>query len=372
MQEPERTSRQDLVVPPRQSNLPLMLGAILCAGCGFGLVWALGIGRTPAGGESTAPAYAGVPDDETAPPQVINERDWRPAASPAAVPADPERYPTRPATLETPVDIQPMPTTPPDGRTSRFTAPGRFPGTGDEPIRLASAEAAASDAEPAIDPVDAAPTATDASDDDLLPPPAETSDPAPAAPAPPATFSESEPAIQPPPLPPSPAPDAGGDLLQEPPTPLPPAAPTASAPAAPRRFTTPDLAAPPASFRPAAVAPAAPAPPSPVVGVTATNPFASAPPMGPTPQQRTVTGAVGGGPLQPGAAAGTTPEAMGQGRPGAMQLEGLQTPQLAVEKRGPRENQVGKPVRYELLSETSARRRPRMSRCGMPCLTARR
>ncbi|MFM8706863.1 MAG: hypothetical protein ACKOHK_01885, partial [Planctomycetia bacterium] len=65
MQEPERTSRQDRVVPPRQSNLPLMLGAILCAGCGFGIVWALGIGRIPAGGESTAPAYAGVPDDET-------------------------------------------------------------------------------------------------------------------------------------------------------------------------------------------------------------------------------------------------------------------------------------------------------------------
>jgi uncharacterized repeat protein (TIGR01451 family) len=32
-----------------------------------------------------------------------------------------------------------------------------------------------------------------------------------------------------------------------------------------------------------------------------------------------------------------------------MQLEGLQTPQLALEKRGPREIQVGKPVRYEIL-----------------------
>jgi uncharacterized repeat protein (TIGR01451 family) len=32
-----------------------------------------------------------------------------------------------------------------------------------------------------------------------------------------------------------------------------------------------------------------------------------------------------------------------------MQLEGLQTPQLAVEKRGPREIQVGKPARYEIL-----------------------
>jgi uncharacterized repeat protein (TIGR01451 family) len=32
-----------------------------------------------------------------------------------------------------------------------------------------------------------------------------------------------------------------------------------------------------------------------------------------------------------------------------MQLEGLQTPQMAVEKRGPREIQVGKPARYEIL-----------------------
>ncbi|NCY02495.1 MAG: DUF11 domain-containing protein, partial [Planctomycetia bacterium] len=43
------------------------------------------------------------------------------------------------------------------------------------------------------------------------------------------------------------------------------------------------------------------------------------------------------------------PAATGQGRPGAVQLEGLQTPQLAVEKRGPREIQVGKPARYEIL-----------------------
>jgi uncharacterized repeat protein (TIGR01451 family) len=32
-----------------------------------------------------------------------------------------------------------------------------------------------------------------------------------------------------------------------------------------------------------------------------------------------------------------------------MQLEGVQTPQLTVEKRGPREVQVGKPARYEIL-----------------------
>lgn len=35
--------------------------------------------------------------------------------------------------------------------------------------------------------------------------------------------------------------------------------------------------------------------------------------------------------------------------PGPLQLEGVQTPQLAVEKRGPKEIQVGKPARYEVL-----------------------
>ena len=40
-----RLSRQDLVVPPRQSNLSAVIGVCLCAVAGFGLVWGLGIGR---------------------------------------------------------------------------------------------------------------------------------------------------------------------------------------------------------------------------------------------------------------------------------------------------------------------------------------
>jgi uncharacterized repeat protein (TIGR01451 family) len=276
----------------------------------------------------------------------MNERDWRPPASPATGTDDRERYPTRPATLETPAELEPTPTIP-DGRTSRFTAPGRFPGTGDEPIRLASAEVAAADAQPPADSADSGPPEAVDGEDDLLPPPAENSDPSPAAPVPPPTFTGSEAAAQSPPLPPTP--DGGGDLLQEPSPPFSSAAPAAPAPTPARRFTSPDFDAPPGSFRPAAAAPPSPTPPSPVVGVAATNPFASAPPMGPTPQQRTVTGVVGGGPLQPGATNGTPQEVTGQGRPGGMQLEGLQTPQLAVEKRGPREIQVGKPVRYEIL-----------------------
>ncbi|MDB4475875.1 hypothetical protein N9004_03870, partial [Pirellulales bacterium] len=39
----------------------------------------------------------------------------------------------------------------------------------------------------------------------------------------------------------------------------------------------------------------------------------------------------------------------GQGRPGVPQLEGLQTPQLTLEKSGPRDLQVGKPARFEVI-----------------------
>jgi uncharacterized repeat protein (TIGR01451 family) len=85
---------------------------------------------------------------------------------------------------------------------------------------------------------------------------------------------------------------------------------------------------------------------------SAAMPFAAAPPIGPPPA------AAGNGPPMAGAlprgSGGPQPPAIpptptGQGRPGAIQLEGVQTPQLAVEKRGPREIQVGKTARFEIL-----------------------
>jgi len=45
----------------------------------------------------------------------------------------------------------------------------------------------------------------------------------------------------------------------------------------------------------------------------------------------------------------TGSDTQGQGRPGPLPLEGLQSPQIAVEKRGPREVQVGKAARFEIL-----------------------
>ena len=43
-----------------------------------------------------------------------------------------------------------------------------------------------------------------------------------------------------------------------------------------------------------------------------------------------------------------SPQPQGSGRPGPRQLEGLQTPQLAIEKRAPAEVQVGKPAKFEI------------------------
>lgn len=74
-------------------------------------------------------------------------------------------------------------------------------------------------------------------------------------------------------------------------------------------------------------------------------PFAAAPPVGKTP----AADATPAPPAQltppPATEAAKT---TGQGRPGIPQLEGIQTPQLTIEKSGPRDLQVGKPVRFEV------------------------
>jgi uncharacterized repeat protein (TIGR01451 family) len=181
---------------------------------------------------------------------------------------------------------------------------------------------------------------------------------------PPAAAEEAPPADEPTaPLPPTPAFGTGTttpDLDPE------PAEPVADAPApAPELITEPAttpepdaVAAPPAAFpRPsAAVDTAAPIPPpsdlpaaslanplrAPATTVTAAVPFAAAPPLGPPPSNDLQAPAT----AAPAADAGIS---SGQGRPGPVQLEGVQAPQLTVEKRGPREVQVGKAARYEIL-----------------------
>jgi hypothetical protein len=217
-QEAERTSRQDLVIAPRHSSLPMLLGAVLCAGTGFGMVWALGIGRSTGGGETAPPAQTAMPmppsgepsvafmPEEPAPPaaddalsmsqsdlqsgeprrfpaatseadapRAMNERGWRQPTAPAASPPVIDRYPTRPATLESPESSAMPPAQ--DGRSSRFAAPGRFPGTGDEPVRLTSAESAAIESQPTADQADSPPPADAEPVTDALPPAEKPADP---------------------------------------------------------------------------------------------------------------------------------------------------------------------------------------------------
>ncbi len=80
-----------------------------------------------------------------------------------------------------------------------------------------------------------------------------------------------------------------------------------------------------------------------------TMPFAAAPPLGKQQQNplSTIDADKKAEPLSK-----TTPAqsgASGQGRPGLPQIEGLQTPQLTLEKSGPRDLQVGKPARFEVI-----------------------
>ena len=80
-----------------------------------------------------------------------------------------------------------------------------------------------------------------------------------------------------------------------------------------------------------------------------TMPFAAAPPLGK--QQQNPLNTIDAD-KKAEALSKTTPAqsgASGQGRPGLPQIEGLQTPQLTLEKSGPRDLQVGKPARFEVI-----------------------
>ena len=147
----------------------------------------------------------------------------------------------------------------------------------------------------------------------------------------------------------------------EPPLNSPAAGPAASLPPpgpAPEPLASDAAAAPLASranpfarSRPAAK----PKPDAPLRATGAAVPFAAAPPLaGPppasdaAPADRRPSGPAGG--KQPDPASTSPPAAAetGQGRPGPPQLEGLQAPQLTIEKSGPRDLQVGKPARFEV------------------------
>ncbi len=402
VQHEERRSRQELVVPPPQSKWPVALGSLACGCLGFALVWGLGIGRQSAeplssvpATESTAspvetaaeplPATGDQPLSDAREPQLFQGADtmrparedrWRPRGEAVEPPNDD----VQPTSLETP-DLA-LQAASSSRRFSRFSAadlpPPEEPAgevvtksappseTPDSDARAAATDdqvQPVSSAEPEAD--EAASSATDAdapaklelplagaipaaSDD--LPPVEPAAEKAPAdavADAPPQEPSDVSPPADPAP-PQETAPVAASPVAEPTPPPAPAVAPFAAAPAIappPAAPTAPPRFAPPPTLPPLPPLATPATPPAPPAAAVA-SPFAAAPAIvaDPAAGPRASFGGAG----QP-ASAPTAVDSVGQGRPGPLQLEGVQSPQLAVEKRGPREIQVGKPVRYEIL-----------------------
>lgn len=409
-----RPSRQQLVVPPRQSAWPVALGAVGSAVAGFGLVLVLGIGRSRPTDEAPPPgppevaltsdATDDLAADAAAPlalaaapatPGLLSADDLEPPASsrwsprgeseapPTTEPPEDryaDRYQARAVSHDESVAL-PTDESSAARPASRFSSTDLPPpaATIDEPADLPDLV----EEQPVVEPPAALPT-DEASAPDLplhdtagLPeadapvePASEAmafdtavdapSTAAPIAAAAQADHEAAEP-TEPAGLPA--ASESPGDVAES--SSLPAAAPDRSVPVEPEPVATDQAraaASPPAERRPpepAAAIPVAlpvaafalptslPAPPI--------SPFAAAPPLG-----HAVTGgspvASSPGAAVPAAMPAAEPAALsapagieGQGLPGPVQLEGVQAPQLAVEKRGPREIQVGKPARYEIL-----------------------
>ena len=362
---PARASRQQLVVPPKQSAWPVALGAVASAVAGFGLVFFLGLGRQAArddGGLASRSAEAIVADDSAEalalessdeepgllPDQAAAETPpasdrWSPRggiepAPAGARPADryADRYPARPVSHDDAPEDATGEAEP--ARLSRFSSPDLPP-----PAEASELPVAVEVDLSEPGPVDPEPEALEPDPDPMprvdaganLPPPEATrQQPAAeieeAGPQPATTLPNDAPESS---VEREPAPGEGPPESENPGQPLPTATPPMPEPlppaAAPRAIPPPPSAAPvalPAGLPPPAV-----------------SPFAAAPPLGPP-----AAAAPSGGPAIPERVE-APPGFLGQGVPGPLQLEGLQTPQLAVEKRGPREIQVGKPARYEII-----------------------
>lgn len=381
-----RPSRQSLVVPQPQSNLPLALGALLCGCLGFGLVWAFGgmftrpdnaangsvgdaaplvtdTAATPVPRDGDEPARLDLPVE---PLRAATDDNWRRSTRHADHDANAvEPAGVRTASLDAPEGTR---LTAAEGRpTTRFSSadlppvlasPGAGTANGDEPRVVSDTDTSAVPVNRQMVGAGASRFATDASEpaDPIAEPPESATATAaedPPASATPGRFDppagdEASPVADPPvaatqePATVTPAPR----LPESTPAPNPFAAAPAVVPP-----PQPPLRTPGPAVEPPAAAPGFSAPPQPLPArATATSappaavfqPYAAAPPLvgsaaAPVPAN------AAGRPPQAGLAAD------GPGRPGPMQLEGVQSPQLSVEKRGPREVQVGKPARYEIL-----------------------
>jgi len=406
-----RPSRQDLVIPPRSSSWPVAAGVLASAAAGFGLVFFLGIGRNRPVDERTSPnavAFAAAADTAGAESVAGQGLPAEPGLLPPADPASGgppgrwsprggddgdsvdmagDRYATRPASHDA-SSLGEVAAPQPPRVMSRFSSPDLPPAaeppaaTGD-PLPSSPTSAA----EPATVDAPAAPLAEPVA---ALPPaPTESSavagEPEPAARAPtaeaeptPTVVDESPdqpplpadalpadepaatdaPAVQPPAaetqalLEPAATGFAAAPMSADVPEPSPPAPLDTVSPRAIDAATAP----PAATFR---AAPAAADPPAAAIPVgLPPPPFATAPPIGPPrPLGTAASGPPPGNPpasppanpLDAPAEPTAEPAVEGQGVPGPLQLEGVQTPQLTVEKRGPKEIQVGQPARFEIL-----------------------
>jgi len=411
MAEPAPPSRQALVVPPRTSNIPVVLGAFLCGCIGFGVVWALGLGRTRSE-RPVASEQEFVPDGHPTDHATIDHATEFPVRAASFEPLEPvmqaggdqrarpfSRF-SQPAAADIDIpatepaesafepedraltaggsgeDASP-PATPDDSADPPVEVPRPLDVPLIDAVPLDPGDAHSNDLDPgatvvlppAAHPLDADPPTAGDSEIDTDPAAAVTLPDLPALearpPDPPAT------AVTPPPQD-----DDSASIpiptAPEVPQPAPAPSPFAQAPPVrdPEAFPSPPPSPPTSGgllprFAPAPVpmpAGSSPPPVPPPVALAAAVPFAAAPPLAGGP-----AAAASGGSLPPADSLfadpgfdaegpsnrrGPDPQesaGFGQGRPGPAQLEGVQSPQLTVEKRGPREVQVGKPARYEIL-----------------------
>jgi len=347
----DRSSRQDLVVPQTRSSLPLVLGAVASAGIGFAAVWALRIGQAPAGpaadvADVLTPPATPASDPLAEHPQPAEPDRFAPAADPLPAqrtpPAEPAAFghDIQRASLDAPPEV--LPTGGETPRMSRFSL-AEEPAAGPPTTTVSSAEPS-----PPIGDAEAALT-RESNADDPVPPEAATDAARPAT-EPTTTDVEAD----------SLEADIGSSRAAPPATAgveVPTAGPPAETPSSNPPFSPP--ATLPAGDPPSAKPAPTPEPQArlstgrnplrdPGATLTAAVPFAAAPPIAPTGPRDL------GPPSSPPSAPSNGPAtdtgvSSGQGRPGPVQLEGVQAPQLTVEKRGPREVQVGKPARYEIL-----------------------
>jgi uncharacterized repeat protein (TIGR01451 family) len=376
-----RASRQTLVVPPPRPPVPLAIVALAAAAAGFAAVFFLGIGRvktphTPAEIaifeaepiERTRPdvqpaSYDAGQAAEGPAPGRFAERPLSRFSSPDLPPLSlepvgpldvgsaPEAGPPQAPALEAPPAAPAeLPEQPPAEEPDEPEPEGAVPGSRVEPVAEPEPEPAA-EPEPAVSPEPVAESKPEAV---LEPTPAAAPEPTPAAAEPPPAAEPrqlstpvTEPEVasaEPPAELPEPAPTElppatlPTDLASERQLPLPASEPPAAVPVSGPPAASPFAAAPP-------VAPPVMPPPA-VLSLPPAGLAGSAAPVGPAGPVLDYDAEVTAPGPSPLAAAAPPP---GQGMPGPLQLEGIQTPQVAVEKQGPREIQVGKPARYEIV-----------------------